>query len=347
MGLKPVQKILIVGPSWVGDMVMAQSLFITLKQISPDCVIDVLAPAWSRPILARMPQVRSSIDMPVGHGSLMLGERRRLGHQLREERYDQAILLPNSLKSALVPWFAKIPVRTGWKGEMRYGLLNDLRVLDKQQFPLMVQRFDALAYPKSAIPPEDLPAPSLQIDQSRLPELRDRFALPDARKALALCPGAEFGPAKRWPEQHYAKVAEQKIAEGWQVWLLGSAKDQAVAESIIRLLPEGQRERVTNLAGVTQLEDAIDVLSMADAVVSNDSGLMHIAAALNRPLVVVYGSTSPKFTPPLSANVAVLSIPVDCGPCFKRECPLGHMKCLNELSPERVIAALNQQVAAG
>ncbi|MEZ5480844.1 MAG: lipopolysaccharide heptosyltransferase II [Porticoccaceae bacterium] len=334
------RKILIVGPSWVGDMVMAQSLFTTLKQNNPGCIIDVLAPGWSRPILARMPEVNSSIDMPVGHGSLMLGKRRRLGHALRAARYDQAILLPNSLKSALVPWFAKIPLRTGWKGEFRYGLLNDLRQLDKQKYPLMVQRFDALAYADGDALPEKLPTPALQIDPHRSEALREKFGLGAESKVLALCPGAEFGPAKRWPEQHYAAVAEAKIAQGWRVWLLGSAKDQAVANSIIGLLPEEQQCQAHNLAGVTQLDDAIDLLAVADAVVSNDSGLMHIAAALNRPLVVVYGSTSPKFTPPLSDNVAILSIPVDCGPCFERECPLQHMKCLNDLLPLKVIEAL-------
>jgi len=345
----PEQKILIIGPSWVGDMVMAQSLFILLKQQYPNSIIDVLAPGWSRPIIARMPQIRRAIDMPVGHGSLMWSERRKIGRELREEQYDQAIVLPNSLKSALIPWFAKIPQRTGWKGEMRYGLLNDIRPLDKLRYPLMVQRFDALAYPKGEQLADDLPTPDLHADLARVPQLRQQFGLESERKVLALCPGAEFGPAKRWPEQKYAEVAAQKIADGWQVWLLGSSKDQPVAESIISLLPEADQSNCFNLAGVTQLEDAIDLLAVADAVVSNDSGLMHIAAALNRPVVVVYGSTSPGFTPPLNDQVAILSIPVDCGPCFKRECPLdpatsAHMKCLNELPSNRVIAALFELV---
>ncbi len=343
------KKILIIGPSWVGDMVMAQSLFILLKQKYPDGVIDVLAPAWSRPILARMPEVRRAIDMPVGHGSLMWSARRRVGRELRQEGYDQAILLPNSLKSALIPWFAKIPQRTGWKGEMRYGLLNDLRLLDKQRYPLMVQRFDALAFPEGEALPDKLPAPDLHIDEKRIPGLRERFGLSGDRKILALCPGAEFGPAKQWPEHYYAEVAAQKIADGWQVWLLGSAKDKPVAESITQSLDEDPRHHCSNLAGVTKLEDAIDLLAIADAVVSNDSGLMHISAALNRPLVVVYGSTSPAFTPPLNEQVAILSVPVDCGPCFKRECPLpdpsGQMKCLNDLTPDRVINALRELVS--
>ena len=328
---------------------MAQSLFILLKQLHPNCMIDVLAPAWSRPIIARMPQIRRSIDMPVGHGSLMWSKRRQIGHELRAEQYDQAIVLPNSLKSALIPWFAKIPQRTGWKGEMRYGLLNDIRSLDKQRYPLMVQRFDALAYPKVEVLADDLPIPDLQANLERVPQLRQQFGLESGRKVLALCPGAEFGPAKRWPEQKYADVAAQKIADGWQIWLLGSAKDKPVAESIISLLPEADRSHCFNLAGITQLEDAIDLLAVADAVVSNDSGLMHIAAALNRPVVVVYGSTSPGFTPPLNDQVAILSIPVDCGPCFKRECPLdpstpAHMKCLNDLSADRAITALAELV---
>lgn len=325
-------------------MVMAQVLFILLKQHDPDVIIDVLVPAWSGPILERMPEVNQAIDMPVGHGRLGLAERRQLGHSLRPTKYDQAILLPNSLKSALIPWFAKIPLRTGWKGEMRYGLLNDVRILDKQHYPLMIQRFAALAYPNGAVLPNKLPFPALQIQQDGLGALRGKFCLQSQRKILALCPGAEFGPAKRWPEQHYAAVAEQKINEGWQVWLLGSAKDEIVADSIIKLLPQAQQAYALNLAGITQLAEAIDLLSAADAVVSNDSGLMHIAAALNRPLAVVYGSTSPKFTPPLSDDVAVHSVPVDCGPCFKRECPLGHLKCLNELEPQRVIESLAKLV---
>lgn len=343
------KKILVVGPSWVGDMVMAQSLFILLKQQYPAGVIDVLAPSWSRPIIARMPQVRRAIDMPVGHGHLMWSERRRIGHRLREQRYDQAIVLPNSFKSALIPWFAKIPQRTGWKGEVRYGLLNDLRQLDKQRYPKMVQRFDALAYAEGEPLMNDLPAPNLHAVLTRVLPLREQFGLSSTRKILALCPGAEFGPSKRWPEQHYATVARQKISDGWQVWLLGSSKDRLVTESITRLLADVDRSYCFDLAGITQLEDAIDLLAVADAVVSNDSGLMHISAALNRPVVVVYGSTSAAFTPPLGDRVAMLSIPVDCGPCFKRECPIkptavGYMKCLNELLPERVIAALAELV---
>lgn len=337
MSLPIPQKILIIGPSWVGDMVMAQSLFIALKQQYPQSQIDVLAPAWTRPLLVRMPEITEAIAMPVGHGSLQWGMRKQVARELRDKNYDQAILLPNSLKSALIPWLAKIPLRTGWKGEMRYGLLNDMRPLDKQRYPLMVERFTALAYPKNHDLPEP-PKPSLRVEPESVPALLEKFGLNLDKPVLVLCPGAEFGPAKRWPESHYAAVAEQKIADGWQVWIMGSGKDQPVAQVIVEQLSEPDCAHV--LAGHTELADAVDLMAQANAVISNDSGLMHIAAALNRPLVAIYGSTSPGFTPPLSEQVAIVSIPVDCGPCFQRECPQGHLKCLNDLSPSLVLEAL-------
>ena len=338
------KKILIVGPSWVGDMVMAQSLFIVLKERNPHCVIDVLAPAWSLPILERMPEVRQGISMPVGHGKLELGMRYRLGKKLAQEGYQQSILLPNSLKSALVPFFASIPERTGWRGEMRFGLLNDIRKLDKDKYPLMVQRFVALAYPAELKPPlpEDCPNPALQVDSSGLNVLLEKYQLQKTKPILALCPGAEFGPAKRWPERHYAEVARSLLDHGWQVALFGSDNDRVVTDTIKQLLPAQQQPFCHSLAGKTTLAEAVDILSQASAVVSNDSGLMHIAAALGRPVVVVYGSTSPDFTPPLSDNVRVERLGVECSPCFQRECPLSKdkMKCLNELSPQSVIEAL-------
>lgn len=334
-------RILIIGPSWVGDMVMAQSLFMLLKQRTPSPHIDVLAPAWSRPILSRMPEVTELLDMPVGHGKVSLGVRRTLAKGLRERHYDQAIVLPNSLKSALIPWWAKIPLRTGWRGEMRYGLLNDLRVLDKAKLPLMVQRFDALALPDKMPLPEQLPQPKLTTDAANRQAALSRFQLNTDRSIVALCPGAEFGESKRWPEAHYATVAQQQVQAGRQVWIFGSQNDAAVGETIVQSVPETLRAHCHNLAGRTSLGDAVDLLALADVVISNDSGLMHVAAALERPLIVVYGSTSPDFTPPLADRVRILRLGLECSPCFERECPLGHLKCLRELSPEWVLNAVN------
>jgi heptosyltransferase-2 len=333
--------ILVVGPAWVGDMVMAQVLFRLLKQHQPDCAIDVIAPAWSAPLLARMPEVRASFDLPLKHGEFGFAARKHIGLSLRE-KYRQAILLPNSWKSALVPFFGAIPQRTGWRGEMRYGLLNDIRTLDKQKYPLMIERFAALAFEKNAPLPAQLPQPRLLINDAERTAALHKHQLTLDRPVLALCPGAEFGPAKRWPEQHYATLAASHIATGGQVWLFGSEKDREITEQICRSLPADAQVHCANLAGRTTLAEAIDLLSCADAVVSNDSGLMHIAAALNRPLVAVYGSSSPQFTPPLADAVEIVRLGLDCSPCFKRECPLGHLRCLNDLPPSRVQEALGR-----
>ncbi|WP_312380737.1 lipopolysaccharide heptosyltransferase II [Stutzerimonas balearica] len=335
--------ILIIGPSWVGDMVMAQTLFICLKHQHPSCNIDVLAPEWSRPILERMPEVRQALSFPVGHGVLDLATRRRVAQGLRGQ-YQQAILLPNSLKSALVPFLAGIPKRTGWKGEMRYGLLNDLRKLDKARYPLMIERFMALAFEPDAALPQPYPHPQLRIETHSRDQALARFGLSLDRPVLALCPGAEFGESKRWPAANFAEVAERKIREGWQVWLFGSKNDHPVGQDIVQRLIPGLREEVVNLAGETSLAEAIDLLSCADAVVSNDSGLMHVSAALGRPLVAVYGSTSPAFTPPLSDRVETVRLGLECSPCFDRTCRFGHNNCMRELLPEQVVEALERLV---
>lgn len=331
------KQILIVGPSWVGDMVMAQVLFKLLRQQQPDVAIDVLAPAWSRPILVRMPEVRAAIDLPFGHGEFAFGKRRALGQALAATAYDQSIVLPNSWKSALVPYFAGIAQRTGWRGEMRYGLLNDIRPLDKTRYPLMIERFAALAHPRDQALPKTLPWPAFSVREDDIDSALTamQIARPTS-PVLALCPGAEFGPAKRWPDRHYASVAQHFLAQGWQIWLFGSAKDRDVTG----LINTACDNRCIDLAGRTSLAQAIDLMSLATQVVSNDSGLMHVAAALNRPLVVPYGSSSPKFTPPLTEQVRILQLALDCSPCFQRECPLGHLNCLNQLEPTQVLNAI-------
>ena len=325
--------ILVVGPAWVGDMVMAQSLFIELRRRHPAAAIDVLAPGWSLPLLARMPEVRRGIEMPLGHGQLGLGARWRLGRSLRG-RYGRAIVLPNSWKSALVPWAARIPRRTGWRGEMRYGLLNDLRRLDPKYLTMTVQRFVALAGEPGAPLPEIAP-PRLAIDPQAVDQALTELKLERPRRLLALCPGAEYGPAKRWPAVHFAELARRYLAQGWTVWLFGSDKDRPVCDNVAALAPG-----VVSLAGRTRLEQAVDLLSLADAVVSNDSGLMHVAAALDRPLVALYGSSDPGFTPPLGGRSRVLSLGLECSPCFERRCPKGHLRCLEEIPPGRVAEAL-------
>ena len=322
---------LVIGPSWVGDMVMAQSLFQRLKSEQPDLHLAVLAPAWSEALLSRMPEVDESIIMPVGHGALQLRTRWKLARSLAEKRFDLAIVLPGSLKSALIPFFAGIPCRRGFVGEQRYGLLNDIRKLDKQELPLNVQRFLVLGSEHHDLPAQ-IPEPKLAVDSNGQAAARAKFSLAGDSKYLALCPGAEFGPAKQWPAAHYAEVARSQLDLGWQVVLLGSDADRDVCAEINAAC----QGRCIDLAGKTSLTEVIDVISLADSVVSNDSGLMHIAAALNRPLVAIYGSSSPDFTPPLSGNCHIVKLELDCQPCFKRHCPLGHLNCLQQLEPRTI-----------
>ncbi len=339
------ENILVVGPAWVGDMVMAQSLFMCLKDEFPGCRISVLAPDWTRPLLERMPEVERGISLQLGHGELALGKRRAIGRALRGEQFTTAIVLPNSFKSALIPFHADIPRRVAWRGEWRNLLLNDCRRLDKAALPLMVQRFAALAYPSSSRAPASIPEPRLQSDPESVRAALAAFGLAAENKILAICPGAEFGIAKQWPPEHFAAACKAKIDEGWRVWIFGSEKDSVVAEEIMQLLSEPQRRNCVSLAGRTSLAQAIDLLSVAAAVISNDSGLMHIAAALDKPVVALYGSTSPDFTPPLTKKARLLFTDIECRPCFQRECPLGHKKCLVELEPGRAITAVDELVA--
>ncbi|MBF0261790.1 MAG: lipopolysaccharide heptosyltransferase II [Magnetococcales bacterium] len=316
-------------------MVMAQSLFTLLKQQRPERPIDLVAPTWALPLAARMPEIRHAIALPAGHGQLALASRYRVGKTLRG-RHVQAILLPNSFKSALLPWFARIPRRTGFLGEMRFSLLNDIRPLDKKRLPRTVQRFVALGLPQDAPLPDPIPVPRLLASVKEGKRILIAHGLPAERPLLALCPGAEYGPAKRWPARHFAALARERIANGWRVAVLGSAKERALGAEILAGLGEG----AVNLAGAIDLVSAIDVLAVAGRVVTNDSGLMHVAAALERPGVAIFGSSDPGHTPPLGTSMGILSLGLACAPCFKRVCPDGAARCLEEITPERVLELL-------
>jgi heptosyltransferase-2 len=328
-------KVLIVAPAWVGDMVMAHCLVQLLAATRPGVEIHMLAPPATAPLARRMAEVSGVRTFEVAHGELGLGKRNREGHALRGEGFAQAIVLPNSFKSAWVPFRAHIPLRTGWHGEARYGVLNDRRRLDARRYPLMIEQFMALGLPPGAPLPDPRPRPRLEVDGANRARLLRELGLEAAPGLVILCPGAEFGPAKRWPAEHYAAVARHALAAGRPVWLFGSPKDAEVSGQIAAAAPGA-----IDLAGRTRLLDAVDLLSLASVVVCNDSGLMHVAGALGVRVVAVFGSTSPDFTPPLGADSAVVRLGIDCSPCFQRECPLGHLRCLVDLGPERVIPLL-------
>lgn len=324
------QQILVAGPAWVGDMVMAQSLFITLKKRPHPVEIDVLAPAWSNPIIARMPEIREAINLPINHGEFGLGQRYIIGKSLREKKYDQAIITPRSYKSALVPFFAKAKQRTGYRGEMRYGVINDIRQLDKNILRQTVQRYVTLGLDDNQTNTPEIPFPKLTVDNNNLQSLLSKLELKLDKPVVALLPGAEYGEAKRWPVEYYASLANKLSNEGYQVWVLGSEKDRVAAEEIAK------NNFIKNLCGKTRLEDSIDLLSVCSGAVTNDSGLMHIAAAVDIPLVAIYGSSTPDYTPPLTSKAKIQYLGLECSPCFKRECPLGHTNCLKNITVDEV-----------
>jgi len=329
---------LVIGPAWVGDMVMAQPLFKLIKQRLPDSRLDVLAPSATFPLLERMPEVDHGVLSETDHGEFKFGYRMNLGEKLRGF-YDRAIVLPNSFKSALIPLFADIPERVGYRGEYRYFLLNDIRLQSKRRPKPMIEVFAALSQPAEKQLKLPLPIPSLSTDEDQQQQLLTRFGLHSEMPIVGLCSGAAFGDAKRWPPAHYAELARAQVDAGRQVWLFGSAGDMEAASEIMSLV---NHSGCTDLTGKTSLTEAIDLISLCNLIVTNDSGLMHVACATGVPTIAIYGSTSPGFTPPLSEQAEIISLELDCSPCFKRTCPLGHTNCLNQLSPERVLAMSEQ-----
>ncbi len=340
MGSPAAQKILVVGPAWVGDMVIAQALFLQLQKLQPGCRIDVLAPPGVLPLLQFMPQVRRGIALEVQHGKLGLRRRWNIGRRLRAECYDRAIVLPNSLKSALVPFFARIPRRTGWQGEHRHGLLNDLRRPAAQHPVREADRFALLASPADA-ECGPAPPPALRVDERQARALTQRLELSEAGPVLALCIGAEYGPAKRWPARHFSAVAADWIQNGGQVWLPGSGREQALSVLVREALPPGQRAHCHDLSGRTSLPEVVLLLSRTALVLGNDTGLMHVAAALQKPVVALYGPTAPERTPPLCEQARILSLHLPCAPCLQRQCPLQHHNCMQQLGPGLALEALH------
>ena len=344
-------RILIVAPSWIGDALLAQPLLRRLHDRLGSVRLDALAPAWCAPLLERMPEIEEVIASPFAHGELKLRARWKLGRELAQRHYDQVIVLPNSFKSALIPFFANIPLRAGYAGELRYGLLNLVHTLDAAKLPLMAERYAQLAEKPGAELQRPLPQVRLQVDPVNTARTTARFNLDRSRPIAVFCPGAEYGPAKRWPAQHFAALARTLAERGHAVWLIGSAKDAAVGEEIC-----AQSDGACiNLCGQTDLASAVDLIACARLVVSNDSGLMHVAAALGKQLIALYGSSSPAHTPPLSlssqpGSARIVKLDIECSPCYARNCPLGHFKCMNDLVPAKVLAdidALSDMAGAG
>ena len=331
---------LIIAPNWIGDAVMAQPLVALVKRFDPEGRIDALAPPHVAPVFGAMAEVDDVIEAPNVHGKLQLAERWRMSRRLRERRYDRCYVLPNSLKSAIAPFLAAIPQRVGHRGEARYLLINRLHDSDGAKDRPMVEFYAQLAFEPGRPIPAAIPDPALARDPGRERAARLRIGLDATEPLIVLCPGAEYGPAKRWPARHFAALASL-VAEEWPeatIALIGSAKERSLATEIAAL--SGQELR--NLCGETSLSEAIALIATAHAVVSNDSGLMHVAAALGRPQVAVFGSSDPRHTPPRSPRSRVEWLHLECSPCFERDCPLGHLNCLNQIAPAAVFQSLRR-----
>ena len=333
---------LVISPNWIGDAVMAQPLLQLLRQRQPERPIDVLAPPSVAPVWRAMGEVDSVLETPFRHGALQLKERWKYAQVLRQRGYADAYVLPNTLKYALIPWLAGIPKRLGYKGEMRYGLLNLMHHDDEPPRP-MVAFYAALAGDPSAPLRTDVPRPSLRASGEQVTAACARAGIAPERPLVVFAPGAEFGPAKRWPARHFAALARAIIDAdpAAQVAMLGSPKDKEVCDEIGAM---SGAAGIFNLAGATSLGEAIALIAHAGAVVSNDSGLLHIASALNRPVIALYGPTDPDHAPPFSDIAKSISLRLDCSPCRQRECPLGHQACMQKLEPATVWDALRPMI---
>lgn len=340
------KRYLIISPSWLGDLIMSQSLLKMLKKLDPNCSIDVYAPKYTMPILDRMEEIDHKLINPFGHGAFDLKKRFEEGKKLREGHYDCVMVLPNSLKSGLIALFAKIPDRRGFKGESRYFILNNMRT-NKNDFPYMVERYVALAFDKNKVKKssdlQKFDYPKLvvkKLDENRAKELNLDFS----RKALVLGCGANYGPAKLWPVEFFAKVSDYWISKGGMVVGLGSTKDIPTVEAIFSNLKDESKQHFINIAGKTNLTEALDIVGQCTAAVCNDSGLMHTVAAADIPQVCIFGSTSTNYTPPLSDKAICIESDEQCHPCFERTCKYGTYACLKGIKPETVIEKLNSLV---
>ena len=323
---------LVIAPQWIGDAVMSQPLMAILAARGD--AISVAALPWVAPVYRAMPEVREVIELPFQHGRLDWAQRRVVAAELRG-RFDSAVVLPNSIKSALIPFMARIPTRTGYHGEGRFGLLNQ-RLPNPPGRPPMVAFYSALAGDDALT---DAP-PRLHFEGDVLRRACESIGV-QPQSYWVFAPGAEYGPAKCWPAAHYAALARALFeAHGLLVLLLGSGKEAALCHEIAAAAPGACRV----LAGQTSLIDAMALIAASRGVVSNDSGLMHVAAAFGVPQVAVFGSTSPGHTPPLNARAQVIwlkdELGLDCMPCFERVCRFGHTRCLTEVTPQRVEVAL-------
>lgn len=317
-------------------MVMAQCLFQRIQK-RDHTRIDVMAPSWTSALVRCMPECHQWIDSELGHGVLGLKQRFHIAKGLRNQ-YQRAYILPNSFKSSLIPFWAKIPERIAWRGEWRDPLLTTC-IRDKlDHYPLMAQRYVRLVDNQAKQLQKAHFKPALSVDDATRIKALKQFQLTQDIPTLAICPGAAFGPSKQWVFERFIDVAKHFVAKGFRVIVLGSKNDAVIANNIATNVGD----KVMPLAGKTNLLDAIALLSTVNAVLTHDSGLMHIACALDRPVVALYGSSSPTFTPPLHPSARIVRHDVGCNPCYKRHCARPSHDCMLAIHSREVIATLGE-----
>lgn len=341
-----MHSILIIAPNWIGDAVTTQPLLANLKALYPETKIDVLASNWVAPIYRACAEVHQVIEAKFEHRKLQWDLRKQLAQEIKAKNYQACFVLPNSFKSALIPWFANIPFRIGYRGELRFGLINlTLDNPSKINRPPMVEHYLALSelLKDGELLSRTRLVPKLNVSSTAKQSVQNKLQSANISSDLiyVMCPGAEYGPTKRWPTEYFATLAQKLIDENQniQIVLLGSKSDHVLGQEITS---QAQlNSNIHNWCGNTSLDEAIALIGMSKVVVSNDSGLMHIAAALNTPQVAIFGSSDPAHTPPLSDKAQVIWLNMPCSPCHKRDCPLGHLRCLKDILPEQVLATLN------
>ena len=328
--------ILVVPYMWIGDFVRCHSVIKLLNTRFPDRPVDILSTTLCAPLTDYMPGLRRAIIVDLPRGRIALKDQRALARRLRHENYGSALIMPRTWKSALAPFFAGIPERTGFIGEMRFALLNDLRY-GEQRLPRMVDRCAALALPPAAELPREWPMPELKVTRTEIESWRRQRGLAfDTRPVIALAPGA-VGPSKRWPASAYATLTRRLIAEEFAVWIVGGPDEKSLAAEIIG------DTTARDLTG-HDLRNAILALAAAAVAVSNDSGLLHVAAAVGTPAIGIFGPTSPWHWAPLNPLAATIETKskVECRPCHKPVCRLVHHRCMRDIPPDEVLAAVRQ-----
>tara|TARA_X000000368_G_scaffold418300_1_gene417475 strand:- start:100 stop:1089 length:990 start_codon:yes stop_codon:yes gene_type:complete len=323
----PIQKILIIPQNWLGDIVMSQALLKRVKSENPNTTIDILVNSTFKSLVERMPEINEAIILDCEHKELGFFKRLSLAKKIKGN-YDQSIVLSRSIKSALIPYLARIPIRTGELGELRYVLINDLRKFTKENRRKTAFRYVSMFTKKEEVLDEKY-YPSLKSDPEKIKILSDKYKIDLEKKIIIFAPGAAFGPSKMWPVEKFKELGE-KLNKDFFILVLGSKSEKNIGDQIVT------NKNVINLCGETSITDAVDLMHISEFCVSNDSGLMHLAAATDTKSISIYGATSPELTPPLTSNKKIHYKGLPCSPCFGKICKYGHYNCLVEIQADDV-----------